>query len=136
MQRYGLVTDEAGGSTAFELVLESAPTADVVIPISVSDGSEGSVSVGTITFTSADWNIAQTVTVTGLQDFVADGDQVYTVNIGPATSADLIFDGLDPADLTITNIETNTPPQLTWVEHELWRRLRQHAFSDVDADGF
>ena len=33
---FGLATDEQGGTTTFELVLESAPTADVVIPISVS----------------------------------------------------------------------------------------------------
>ena len=112
-QRYGLATDEDGTSTTFQLVLEQAPTADVIIPISVSDGSEGTVSTSSITFTIGDWNIPQTVTVTGVQDFILDGDQIYTVIIGPVTSADPNFNGLDPADLKIINLETNTPPVIT-----------------------
>ncbi len=105
MQRYGLATSEEGGSATFQIVLESAPTADVTIPISVSDPTEGMVSVGSVTFTAGDWNIAQTVTITGVQDFTIDGDQVFQVIIGAATSADANFNGLDLADLTILNTE-------------------------------
>ena len=111
LQRFGLTTDEGGASTSFRIVLDSAPTADVTIPISVSDGSEGSVSVGSVTFTAGNWNVAQTVTVTGLQDFVNDGSQRYQVVIGAATSADANFNGLDAGDLQVTNLEIpNTAP--------------------------
>ena len=111
MQRYGLATTEGGGSATFQIVLESAPTSDVTIPISVSDASEGTVSVGSVTFNTGNWNIAQTVTVTGVQDFIVDGDQQFQVVFGVASSADTNFNGLDPADLIIINTELpNTAP--------------------------
>ena len=98
--------DHRGGRDGtFEVVLEAAPTADVVIPISVPDGSEGTVSTGSLTFTSANWSAAQTVTVTGVQDYANDGDAIYTVVLGAATSGDANFDGLNPADLSVTNLE-------------------------------
>ncbi len=105
VQRYGLTTTEAGGTATFGVVLEAAPTADVVIPVSVPDGSEGTVPVGSLTFTTGDWSLAQTVTVTGVQDFSNDGDTVYQVLLGPATSSDPSFDGSDPGDLSVTNLE-------------------------------
>jgi uncharacterized delta-60 repeat protein len=105
MQRYGLSTTEAGGTATFEVVLEAAPTADVVIPVSVPDATEGTVSVASLTFTSGNWNLAQTVTVTGIQDYTNDGDVAYIVVLGTATSADPNFNGLNPADLRFTNFE-------------------------------
>ena len=105
LQRYGLTTTEGGGNASFSVVLEAAPTADVEIPLSVTDASEGTIAIGSLIFTAANWNIAQTVTVTGVQDFVNDGDQRYQVVVGPATSADPNFDGLDAADLVVTNLE-------------------------------
>ena len=111
LQRYGLTTTEAGGQATFEVVLEAAPTAPVTIPVSVSDGTEGSVAIGSLTFNVGNWNVAQTVTVTGVQDFVNDGSQRYQVVLGAATSADLKFDGVDPEDLVVTNLEVpNTAP--------------------------
>ena len=105
MQCYGLAVSEEGGSATFQIVLESAPTADVTIPISVSDPTEGAVSVGSVTFTTGDWSTPQTVTINGVQDFTIDGDQVFQVILGAATSADPNFNGLDLADLTVLNTE-------------------------------
>ena len=111
MQRYGLATTEAGGTATFQIVLETAPTADVTIPISVSDGSEGIVSMGSVTFTNLDWNVPKLVTITGLQDYVNDGDQEYQIVLGPATSGDTNFNGLNPEDITVINREVpNTAP--------------------------
>ena len=47
----------------------------------------------------------QTVTVTGLLNFINDGTQTHTVILGTATSTDPNFDGLDPADLMVTNLK-------------------------------
>ena len=111
LQRYGLTTTEGGGTATFQVVLESAPAANVTIPISVSDGTEGSVSVGSVTFNSGNWNVPQTVTITGLQDYINDGSQRYQVILGAATSGDANFHGLNPGDLWVTNLEIpNTTP--------------------------
>ena len=37
-------------------------------------------------FTSANWNVPQTVTVTGLSDGILDGNVSYTIELGPTTS--------------------------------------------------
>ena len=56
--------------------LDAAPTSDVVLNFSLSDASEGRLSSNTFTFTSENWNIAQTLTVFGIDDFEDDGDQL------------------------------------------------------------
>ncbi len=99
----GLVTTEAGGTATFTVVLQSQPTANVNIGLSSSDGTEGRVSAQSLTFTSTNWNQAQTVTVTGQDDDVADGPVAYTIFTDPATSNDPSYNGLDPADVSLTN---------------------------------
>ena len=96
-------TDEGGAAATFTAVLDSQPSAEVEIPLSSSDLSEGTVSLTNLTFASDNWNTAQTVTVTGVNDDLFDGDIDYTVEIGPAVSADSDYSGIDPADQDLTN---------------------------------
>jgi hypothetical protein len=70
----------------------------------VSDATEGQVSVTTLTFQAdASARTPQSVTVTGLDDLLADGDVAYTVVLGAATSTDPAYAGQDPADVAATN---------------------------------
>jgi hypothetical protein len=105
----GLLTNEAGASASFTVALRSAPTADVTLGLSSSNPSEGTVSVGSLTFTAGNWNIPQTVTVTGVNDFVPDGDQIYNVVTGAAASGDARYNGLDPVDVVLTNVDNDVP---------------------------
>ena len=105
----GLVTTEAGGQATFTVALISAPTADVTISLTSSDTTEGTVSPSSLTFTSANWNAPQTVTVTGVDDSIADGNQPYTIITGAATSADPLYNGVDPPDVSATNIDNDSP---------------------------
>ncbi len=100
-------TDENGAAATFTVVLDSEPTANVVIPLSSSDTSEGTVSSASLTFTSANWDTAQTVTVIGVNDDLFDGNIAYIVEIGPAVSADSDYSGIDPADKDLTNNDNN-----------------------------
>ena len=43
-----------------------------------------------LTFTPANWNVAQTVTVTGVDDAIDDGDVTYSIVTAAATSADTV----------------------------------------------
>jgi len=104
----GLTTTEAGGIDTFNVVLDTKPTADVTIAISSSDTTEGTVSVSSLTFTTTNWNTAQTVTVTGVNDDVDDDNQAYTIITGATTSADLDYNGLNPTDVSISNTDDDT----------------------------
>ena len=99
----GLTTTEAGGTAAFTVALKKKPTASVVIGVASSDSTEGVVAVDALTFTAGAWDAPQTVTVTGVDDDVDDGDRTYAVALSPAVSDDPGYSGADPADVILTN---------------------------------
>jgi len=104
----GLVTTEDGGQDSFTVVLDSQPTGDVTILISSSDETEGTVSPSSLTFTTDNWDTPQTVTATGLDDNEVDGGVGYTILVGPASSDDLTYSNMDPADVSVTNSDNDT----------------------------
>jgi hypothetical protein len=107
----GLATGEAGGAPTaqFTVVLGKQPTADVTIVIGTSNSLEGVPGTVLLTFTDTDWNIAQTVTVTGIDDSVNDGDQAYTITLAAVVSTDTTYAGVDPDDVSVTNADDDTP---------------------------
>ena len=104
----GLTTTEAGGTATFTVVLNTQPTADVTIALSSSDTTEGTVGPASLTFTTANWNVAQTVTVTGVDDAVVDGDVAYTIVTAAAASTDANYSGVNAADVAVTNTDNDS----------------------------
>ncbi|MBW4532174.1 MAG: VCBS repeat-containing protein [Aphanothece saxicola GSE-SYN-MK-01-06B] len=104
----GLVTSESGGSATFSVVLDSQPAGNVTVGISSSDTTEGTPNVSSLTFTPANWNVAQTVVVTGVDDSVIDGTVPYSIITAPATSSDPNYNGLNAADVSLTNTDNDT----------------------------
>lgn len=100
-------TSESGGTATFTVVLKTQPNASVTIPISSSDLTEGTVSTTSLTFTTANWNTPQTVTVTGVNDVIIDGDITYTIEIGTTSSADPYYNGINPNDITLKNTDND-----------------------------
>ena len=96
----------------FSVVLDTETTEDVSIGLSSSDTTEGTVAPFSLTFTRTDWNVAQTVTVTGVDDALADGDVAYTIITNPASSADPGYSGLNPADVSVTNQDIDLPGRI------------------------
>ncbi len=88
-------------------MLNAQPTADVTVGISSNDTTEGTVLPASLTFTSANWNTAQTVTVTGVDDLLDDGDIAFSIVTAAATSADGTYNGLNAADVTVTNTDND-----------------------------
>lgn len=105
----GLTTSESGSNATFTVFLNQQPTADVTIGLSSGNLAEGTVSPSSVTFTTDNWNIPQTVTVTGVDDHRVDGDQPYTIITAPATSADLNYNGVNPPDVSVLNLDNDVP---------------------------
>ncbi len=103
----GLITTEAGGTAQFSVVLTNQPTADVIIGISSFDTTEGTVSTSSLTFTPDDWSVAKTVTVTGVNDWIIDGNISYTIITAPAVSLDARYNNSDPLDVSVTNLDND-----------------------------
>src|SRR5205085_5088140 len=102
-----LTTSETGTSASFTVALMSQPTAPVTISLDTTQAGQGSLSQSKLIFDAGNWNIAQTVTVTGLDDYQLNGDQSYQIT-GVAASADGHYDGLSMAPVTVVNKEADT----------------------------
>ena len=97
--------DESGTTDTFTIVLDAQPSDNVVIAMSSSDTGEATIS-GTISFTPANWDTPQTVTVTGADEDIIDGDQNSTITI---TIVDSISDSdfSNVADQTVSVVTTD-----------------------------
>lgn len=104
LSQSSLTVGEDGSTASLTVVLDSQPTADVVLTVTASDPTEATVDVSQLTFTALNWDTPQTVTVTGVDDGESDLAQTSTVTlaIDPALTGDELFDGLTAQVVTIT----------------------------------
>ncbi len=104
-------TTEAGGTATFTIVLDTEPIADVSLTLSSSDDTEGDVTdpaSKTVTFTTGNWDIPQTITVTGADDLFVDGNVSYTIVTSNATSSDPKYSGKVADDVTVVNNDNDS----------------------------
>lgn len=105
----GLETAESGDTATFDVVLDTQPAADVLIDLSSSDTTEGTIDKSSLTFNSTNWFTPQTVTITGVDDSEVDGDLLYSILTAAAVSSDPAYSGLDAADVSVTNLDDDQP---------------------------
>ena len=89
------------------LVLLVAPLADVIIDIASLDTTEVILSQASLTFTAANWNTPQNITLTSVDEVLVDGSQTVsiTANIGAASHA--AFTGLAPQTVTLIHADND-----------------------------
>ena len=92
------------GTGTYTVVLTSAPTADVTITPASGDIGAATVS-GPLTFTSSNWNTAQTVTVTGVADANTANETVTITH--DVTGGD--YGSVTVADVLVTVTDTTLP---------------------------
>ena len=102
-----------GKSTNITAVLNTKPTANVTVPLSVNDATEVNLSKTQLVFTSANYNVPQTITVTGINDGVADGNQPFAVTFGPTVSSDPAYNALPTKVVNGTCIDVAVTPAIT-----------------------
>jgi len=103
-----LSLSENGGAETFTVVLGVQPTSDVVLDISSNNTNEATVSASQLTFTSANWNTPQTITVTGVDDYI-DRNDTATVTISVNdTGSDDTFDVLPNQSVSIILTDDDT----------------------------
>jgi len=112
-----LVTDENGATATFTVALTSQPRDDVTITLSSSDTTEGTLWTSSLTFTSVNFAAPQTVTIAGVDDKTVDGNQPYTITVGPAKSKDLNFDGKFSSLVQVTNRDDDTAGVIVHSDH-------------------
>ncbi|MFW5827578.1 MAG: InlB B-repeat-containing protein, partial [Alkalispirochaeta sp.] len=97
---------EGGSDSTYTVVLDTEPTADV--EISISSGGQVTTDVGALTFTSADWEAPQTVTVTAVDDGDVEGNHSDTVTHS-VTSSDGNYDGISAESVAVSIVDNDAP---------------------------
>ena len=102
--------DESGNSTdSFTIQLDSQPLTDVQLTVTSNAPEVATVEPTTLTFTAENWNQAQTVTVSGTDDLILDGEQTGTITVAVnADSSDDAFDTLDNQTVTVTTTDDDS----------------------------
>ncbi len=99
-----LVT-ELGDAQVFSVALKSQPSSKVVLKVISNDTTEGTVDKSEITFLRENWNVPQSITVTGVDDTVADGTTKFNVSIGVSYTKDENYKSLKPTLLLFENLD-------------------------------
>ena len=92
-----------GSNDSFTVVLKTMPTGNVVVTL--TPNAQVTTSPSTLTFTPANWNVAQTVTVTAVDDAVIEGAHTGSVAFA-VTSTDTSYNGFAVASVAV-NITDN-----------------------------
>jgi len=98
-------TNESGATASFTARLNTQPTDDVVLSLSSSNTNEGTIDKSSLTFTIDNWNFVQTVTVTGQDDNVLDGNQTYSIDFVAAVSSDSNYNNLVADSVSVLNLD-------------------------------
>ncbi|MGZ3182409.1 MAG: OmpL47-type beta-barrel domain-containing protein [Telluria sp.] len=101
-----LAATEGGMAATYSIALSTAPSADVTVTIGQS--AQYTTSATTLTFTSANWNTPQIVSVSAVLDGKTEGNQAITI-ANTASSSDLDYQGLTPANVTLNITDTVVP---------------------------
>ena len=89
------------------MVLDNQHSSDVEVAINISDTSEVTVSASTLTFGNSNFDIAQTITVTCIEDFYDNDNVGYTKTIDPSSSISS-YNSMASSPLTDYNIDNDT----------------------------
>ncbi len=97
-----------GRTDRYTMVLEAKPTASVTVVVTSSAPAAATVRPAILTFTTINWNTAQTVTVTGVDDGVDQkSDRSATISHS-ATSTDPNYNNIAIPNITATVVDDDT----------------------------
>lgn len=99
---------ESGATDHFTVVLNREPTAEVTVQM--TPDSQLSTDRTTLTFQPSSWNSVQTVTISAVDDSVAEGEHTGTISF-TVTSSDSDFSSIPVNDLSVT-IQDNEPSSI------------------------
>jgi hypothetical protein len=111
----GLFVSQSGGSTSvteggqgdsISVALQTAPSEDVTV--TVSFGNDIGVEPATLTFTPGNWDTAQSVSLSAVDDALDEGTETVSVTLS-SSSSDSSYEGRT-ASVSVTVNDNDTPP--------------------------
>ena len=100
------VTEEDTTGDSYTVVLDSRPTADVMVTVAAPAGTDVTPTPTPLIFTSLDWDTPRTVTVTAVSDADTANDTVTLTH--SATSSDGDYSSIAIPGVTVTVLDNDT----------------------------
>jgi len=103
----GVSVAEAGGRETYTIVLSAMPSGNVTVTPAIGPTGVATFSPPSLAFTTTNWNVPQTVTVTGINDDIDNADDERRAAITHTASGGG-YDGVtvDPVAVTVTDDDT------------------------------
>lgn len=98
---------EGGSTDSVDISLRSQPAANVTV--SLTSSTQAAVSPAVLTFTSANWNSSQTVTVTAVNDTTVEPDTLANIGV-VVTSTDAAYNGVKTRAIPVMVLDNDFVP--------------------------
>jgi|GEM_PF-467839 len=98
---------EGGATDTYSVVLNRQPTANVTITLDNTNNQVNTDKI-TLTFTADNWNVAQTVTLTAVNDSTGEGKHTSAIK-HTVTSTDANYNGLAVKPVAVTILDNDLP---------------------------
>ncbi len=102
-------TEAVGPPATFDIKLMSKPDGNVTLNLTNNDPTEGTLSQDAVLFTTGNWFVPQTISVTGEDDGLLDGNISYAIDITATSPTDLDYEGMVGPSITVTNANDDGP---------------------------
>jgi|GEM_PF-1848002 len=125
---------EGGANDSYTIVLNSQPTANV--SIGITTGVQLTATPAALTFTTANWNIPQTVTISAVDDATVEGNHSTTIS-HTVSSADAMYNGLTVASVSVTitdNDQAFNCPTLTTQNSTSFETCNDNSTNDITVE--
>ena len=103
------VTVDENGSNTFTVALATEPTAEVTVDVTSNDTAAATVSPARLTFATANWATAQTVTVTGVDD-ADSANETLTVTLDADSISDTDYSTLANVTVNVNVVDDGKVP--------------------------
>ena len=105
----GSLTEGNVQTATVSVVLTAAPLTNVIVDVQSLDTTEVTLGVTSLTFTPSNWNTAQTVTLTSVDELLVDGTQVVSITASINSSSDPAFTSLATQTVILNHLDNDTP---------------------------
>ncbi len=101
----GTLTEGDIQTATVSIVLLAAPLSDVIFDITINPTDEIVTSLTSITFTPANWNVDQTITISNFDDLILDGTIISSITFSVNGSSNNSFTALASQTLAVPNLD-------------------------------
>ncbi|MFI4910195.1 MAG: LamG-like jellyroll fold domain-containing protein [Sedimentisphaeraceae bacterium JB056] len=108
-----VIYEQGATSDTFEVVLTRQPVSDVTVDLAIDDAADATLSLSQLTFTSANWDQPQQVTVTAIDDALEEGYEDVKISF-TLTSSDPAFTSSEGQMVPLfVTVEDNDTPEIS-----------------------